>query len=58
MAQPKETEMDKHNENARADAPQQDVIVLGVASVETKGPQGGNEPGGVGGILMPGISEE
>jgi hypothetical protein len=50
--------MDKHNENARADAPQQDVIVLGVASVETRGAEGSNEPGGVGGIMIPGISEE
>ncbi|TAL84691.1 MAG: benenodin family lasso peptide [Rhodanobacter sp.] len=45
------------NENIRTDT-QEDVIELGVASVETKG-QGGNiEPTGPGLPLIPGISEE
>lgn len=49
--------MDKHNEN-KTQAPQQDVIVLGVASVETKGNIGTNEAVGFGGPMTPGISEE
>jgi hypothetical protein len=45
------------NENIRNDT-SEDVIVLGVASVETKG-QGGNvEPTGPGLPIIPGISEE
>ncbi|WP_368565565.1 hypothetical protein [Pseudoxanthomonas sp. UTMC 1351] len=43
------------NENARANAPE-DVIVLGMASVETKGADVGFEP--VGQIPGPGISAE
>lgn len=54
MTQPKETEMDT-NDNARTNAPE-DVIVLGVASVETKGgPLAGEE---IGGPNVLGISEE
>jgi hypothetical protein len=49
--------MDKHNEN-KTPAQQQDVIVLGVASVETRGNIGMNEAVGFGGPLTPGISEE
>jgi hypothetical protein len=46
------------NENIRSDTCEE-VIVLGVASVETKGFTGSNEPGtGIGGPVMPGISEE
>ncbi|UJM90173.1 benenodin family lasso peptide [Rhodanobacter denitrificans] len=46
------------NENIRNDTPE-DVIVLGVASVETKGPMGSTEPeGGLGRPVIPGISEE
>lgn len=43
--------------NARLDA-QTDVIELGVASVETKGPLGRQEGTGEGSPVMPGISEE
>ncbi len=43
------------NESNRTSAPE-DVIVLGVASVETRGTDLGFEP--VGQIPMPGISEE
>jgi hypothetical protein len=46
------------NENIRNDA-SEDVIVLGVASVETKGQSGGQEiGGGQGHMVIPGISEE
>ncbi|WCE06220.1 benenodin family lasso peptide [Pseudoxanthomonas sp. JBR18] len=45
------------NENIRSNT-QEEVIVLGVASVVTQGAEGTNEPGGVGGIAFPGISEE
>jgi len=44
------------NENARTNAPEE-VIVLGVASVETKGGPGTGEPLGIGAPVMPGISE-
>jgi hypothetical protein len=54
MTQPKETEMDT-NENICTNTPE-DVIVLGVASVETKG--GAINTEGVGGQPMPGISED
>ena len=43
------------NENTRTDAPEE-VIVLGVASIETKGGTINTE--GVGGQPMPGISED
>lgn len=43
------------NENARTSATEE-VIELGVASVETKGPAGINEF--VGNLMQPGISEE
>lgn len=36
----------------------EDVIVLGVASIETKGNPGIGEGGGLGGPVIPGISEE
>lgn len=39
MASTKETEMDKHNEN-KANAPQQEITVLGLASVEVNSGQG------------------
>jgi hypothetical protein len=42
------------NENIRTNAPE-DVIELGVASVETQGPFGTIEPIGL--DVMPGISE-
>jgi len=45
------------NENIRNDA-SEDVIVLGVASIETKGPLGNGEGGGNGNMVIPGISEE
>jgi len=45
------------NENIRNDMPE-DVIELGVASVETKGGPGSNEAVGFGGPIIPGISEE
>ena len=45
------------NENIRNDTPE-DVIVLGVASVETKGPGPSNEGTGQGVPFIPGISEE
>lgn len=45
------------NENARADTPEE-VIVLGIASVETKGPTGPVEGAGLGSPFLPGISEE
>jgi len=45
------------NENIRNDTPE-DVIVLGVASVETKGEFGVTEGGGQGKPMIPGISEE
>lgn len=43
------------NQNTRTEA-SEDVIVLGVASVETRGTGAMNEP--VGGQPRPGISEE
>lgn len=45
------------NENMRNDAPE-DVIELGVASVETKGGGGKGEVPGTGISMIPGISEE
>jgi len=45
------------NENIRNDA-SEDVIELGVASVETKGSTGSLESSGHGGPVIPGISEE
>ena len=45
------------NENTRNNA-SEDVIVLGVASIETKGPFGPTEGGGLGGPVTAGISEE
>jgi len=54
MTHPKETEMDS-NENIRSNT-QEEVIVLGVASVETKGnPPVSNESTGF--ATMPGITE-
>lgn len=47
----------KTNENIRNDTPE-DVIVLGVASIETKGLFGTGEPMGIGAPVLPGISEE
>lgn len=45
------------NENIRN--PQDDVIELGVASVETQGPAGPTEQaGGIGQLVIPGISHE
>lgn len=45
------------NENIRNDT-LEDVIVLGVASIETKGSGGSTELGGHGQPVIPGISEE
>jgi hypothetical protein len=45
------------NENIRTSA-SEDVIELGVASVETKGSSGFTEGGGTGLPVTPGISEE
>jgi len=45
------------NENISNDTTEE-VIVLGVASVETKGGGGGNELPGIGFPMIPGISEE
>lgn len=54
MTHPKETEMDS-NENIRSNT-QEEVIVLGIASVETKGnPPVSNESTGF--ATMPGITE-
>jgi hypothetical protein len=44
------------NENIRQDTPD-DVIVLGVASIETRGGPNNSEPFG-GGTAAPGISED
>ncbi|WP_434211927.1 benenodin family lasso peptide [[Pseudomonas] boreopolis] len=46
------------NENNRSNLQEEDVIVLGVASVETKGGAGPGEPTGPGLPMIPGISEE
>ena len=56
MTQPQETEMNT-NENTRNNA-SEDVIVLGVASVETKGVRGAGEATGIGQPVSPGISAE
>ena len=56
MTQPQETEMNT-NENIRNNA-QDDVIELGVASVETKGVRGSGEATGIGQPMTPGISAE
>lgn len=46
------------NENIRNNTPE-DVIELGVASIETKGPAGPTEQGGgIGQLVIPGISQE
>ncbi|WP_407352867.1 benenodin family lasso peptide [Luteimonas sp. R10] len=45
------------NENTRTNVPE-DVIELGVASVETKGPLGPQEGTGEGRPVIPGISED
>ncbi len=45
------------NENIRNDT-SENVIELGIASVETKGSAGNTEGGGEGLPLVPGISEE
>lgn len=45
------------NENIRTNAPEE-IIELGVASVETKGLFGTGEPMGIGAPVLPGISEE
>ncbi|WDS34745.1 benenodin family lasso peptide [Pseudoxanthomonas sp.] len=50
--------MDKHNESAKANTPQQGVIVLGVASVETQGAVGSSEGISPGSPMISGISEE
>ena len=55
MTQPQETEMNT-NENIRNNA-SDDVIVLGVASVETQGGPATGEGIGAGPVL-PGISED
>jgi len=47
----------KTNENIRNDT-SEDVIELGTASNETKGNPGIGEGGGLGGPMVPGISEE
>lgn len=47
----------KTNENIRNDT-SDDITVLGVASIETKGPLGNGEGGGNGNMVIPGISEE
>ena len=56
MTQPQETEMNT-NENIRNNA-QDDVIELGVASVETKGPGVGIELAGPGQQTLGVIAEE
>ncbi len=45
------------NENIRNDT-SEEVIELGVASIETKGLFGTGEPMGIGAPVLPGISEE
>jgi hypothetical protein len=44
------------NDTIRTNTPQEEIIVLGVASIETKGGVINTE--GLGGQPMPGISEE
>lgn len=56
MTRAKEIEMNT-NENIRNDTPE-DVILLGAASIETKGAGGGTELGGHGQPVIPGISED
>ncbi|WP_449427531.1 benenodin family lasso peptide [Rhodanobacter umsongensis] len=56
MTSPQEIEMNT-NENIRTYT-QDEVIELGVASVETKGDSGAGELPGTGGPMIPGISEE
>lgn len=56
MTLPQETEMNT-NENIRNDTTE-GVIVLGVASIETKGVPGSGEVAGPGMPIIPGISEE
>ncbi len=56
MTQPQETEMDT-NENIRSNA-QDDVIELGIASVETRGPGVGIELAGPGQQTFGAIAEE
>lgn len=45
----------KTNESIRNDT-SEEIIVLGVASIETQGPTGSTEPNG--GLINPGISED
>jgi hypothetical protein len=56
MTQAKESEMDT-NENIRNDT-SEEVIVLGVASIETKGDGFRGEVPGTGAPILSGISEE
>lgn len=56
MTQPQEKAMDI-NENIRTEV-SEDVIVLGVASIETKGTLGFGESAGIGVPMVPGISED
>ena len=48
--------MNKTTENSRIEARDDDVIVLGNISIETKGADGVGEP--IGRLMLPGIAED
>ncbi|WP_255516419.1 benenodin family lasso peptide [Luteimonas suaedae] len=48
--------MNNRNDNTPRPEMQDDIIELGVASIETKGPGGSVEPTGIN--VLPGITEE
>ena len=57
MTPEKEKDMEKHNDNARIGQAEEDVVVLGTASVETRG-GGGKNTEYLGQFVIPGISED
>jgi hypothetical protein len=50
--------MEKNNQIVSQREAQNDIIELGVASIETKGPGDGPEPTGNGQPVIPGLAEE
>ena len=58
MTHQKENEMSKTKETISRQTEPQDVLELGVASVETRGSGAGVEPTGIGRLSENGISEE
>lgn len=48
----------KNAANAPQRGEEREVIVLGTASIETKGKAGSGETGGPGGPMIPGIAED